>query len=82
MTPEQIKERASKIKALEIQQEILASPKCYLIISDEKVYFRTERSEPVYVEENLKLVWLLLESTLKVATVNRINKKIEDLCKE
>ena len=82
MTPEQIKERAKKIRETEDKISILEDPKCYLIISDNKVYFRTERTEPVHVEENIKNVWLLLESTFKVATIKMLKDQIHNLCKE
>ena len=82
MTPEQIKERASKITVLEDKVRNLNHRRSFMIITDEGVYIRHDGCSKIDICDEYKTVLQKLFKIVRQDTINEALAEISSLCKE
>ena len=82
MTPEQIKERASKITQLEHKVNNLNHGRLYMIITNEGVYIRHDGCSKIDICDEYKTVLQKLFKIVQQDTINEALTEISNLCKE
>jgi len=82
MTPQELLDKANKVRTLQENLRIIEDDDAYIVINfhDSKVYIRSQGSQSIQLSKELTSLMLTVATAVRTQTIEEIDTQINTLC--